>query len=70
MDEYGVCPHCLWNGKVRNDGTIRRHHQRSQAEQGRTGRNGEMPQDKHLPLCTGEGEQPYDPLSEMRCVNV
>lgn len=44
-DGYGVCPHCLWNGKLRRDGTVRRHRDQRRAADGSQ-------------RCTGEGERP------------
>lgn len=56
-DGYGVCAHCLWNGKLRKDGAMRKHRTRDTSEI-RLAPNGSDPQDMSAPICGGSYEKP------------
>lgn len=57
-DNYATCPRCKWAGKLRTDGTMRKH--REAVDAGRIGSTGSLPQDPHGPVCAGSGEKPWD----------
>lgn len=56
-DGYDTCPYCGWAGKLRKDGTVRKHRERS--DSGRIGSTGSLPQDPHGPICKGSGMEPW-----------
>lgn len=56
-DGYDTCPYCRWAGKLRKDGTMRKH--RVAVDAGRIGSTGSLPQDPHGPVCRGSGEKPW-----------
>ncbi|MDX3582519.1 hypothetical protein [Streptomyces europaeiscabiei] len=56
-DRYDTCPRCKWAGKLRKDGTMRKH--RVAVDAGRIGSTGSLPQDPHGPVCQGSGEEPW-----------
>ena len=56
-DGYDTCPYCRWAGKLRKDGTMRKH--RVAVDAGRIGSTGSLPQDPHGPACKGSGEKPW-----------
>jgi hypothetical protein len=56
-DGYDTCPRCKWAGKLRQDGTMRKH--REAVDAGRIGSTGSLPQDPHGPICKGSGEKPW-----------
>lgn len=58
-DGYGTCEWCGWSGRLRADGTMRRH--RPQRDSGRTGASGSLPQDLHADYCKGSLTTPYKP---------
>lgn len=58
-DRYDTCPRCKWAGKLRKDGTMRKH--RVAVDAGRIGSTGSLPQDPHGPVCQGSGEKPWEP---------
>lgn len=57
-DSYDTCPRCKWAGKLRKDGTMRKH--RVAVDAGRIGSTGSLPQETHGPVCKGSGEKPWD----------
>jgi hypothetical protein len=57
-DGYGTCPYCKWAGKLRKDGTMRKH--REAVDAGRIGSTGSLPQAPHGSVCKGSGEEPWD----------
>jgi hypothetical protein len=57
-DGYATCPHCKWAGKLRKNGTMRKH--RVAVDAGRIGSTGSLPQDPHGPSCKGSGEKPWE----------
>lgn len=57
-DGYDTCPYCRWAGKLRADGTMRKH--REAVDSGRIGSTGSLPQDPNAPVCKGTGEKPWD----------
>lgn len=57
-NRYDTCPRCKWAGKLRKDGTMRKH--RVAVDAGRIGSTGSLPQDPHGPVCQGSGEKPWD----------
>lgn len=63
-DDYDLCVYCGWAGKLRKDGTMRKHRER--ADSGRVGSTGSLPQDPHAPICKGTGVEPWkvDPLPD------
>lgn len=56
-NRYDTCPRCKWAGKLRKDGTMRKH--RIAVDAGRIGSTGSLPQDPHGPVCQGSGEKPW-----------
>ncbi|MET9480991.1 hypothetical protein [Streptomyces sp. NPDC006638] len=56
-DEYDTCAYCGWAGKLRKDGTMRKHRER--ADSGRLGVTGSLPQDPNGPVCKGSGMEPW-----------
>ena len=57
-DGYDTCPRCKWAGKLRKNGTMRKH--RVAVDAGRIGSTGSLPQDPHGPVCEGSGEKPWE----------
>lgn len=57
-DNYATCPNCKWAGKLRKDGTMRKH--RVAVDAGRIGSTGSLPQAPHGDICKGSGEKPWD----------
>jgi hypothetical protein len=55
---YATCPRCKWAGKLRKNGTMRKH--RVAVDAGRIGSTGSLPQDPHGPICEGSGEKPWE----------
>lgn len=55
-DGYGTCTECRWSGKLRKDGTMRKHHVAK--DSGKPGATGSFPQDMGAPICQGSGEDP------------
>lgn len=56
-DGYDACSYCGWAGKLRKDGTMRKH--RVARDSGRIGSTGSLPQDPHGPACKGSGTAPW-----------
>lgn len=56
-DGYDTCTYCGWAGKLRQNGTMRKHRER--ADSGRTGSTGSLPQDPDAPFCKGSGAEPW-----------
>jgi hypothetical protein len=50
--EYGNCPVCLWHGRLRSDGTVRKHYRASVDTAGK--------QDPMRGECPGTGQMPYN----------
>lgn len=57
-DSYAACAHCGWNGKLRKDGTMRKH--REAADSGKIGSTGSLPQAPDAPICKGSGVKPWE----------
>lgn len=58
-DSYATCPRCKWAGKLREDGTMRKH--RESVDMGRLTMSGGLPQQSHGDICKGSGEKPWEP---------
>lgn len=58
-DSYATCPRCKWAGKLRKDGTIRKH--RESVDMGRLTMAGGLPQQPHGDICKGTGEKSWEP---------
>lgn len=56
-DSYATCPRCKWAGKLRKDGTMRKH--RESVDMGRFTMSGGLPQQPHGDTCKGSGEKPW-----------
>jgi hypothetical protein len=56
-DDYDTCSYCGWAGKLRKDGTVRKH--REARDSGRIGSTGSLPQDPNGPICKGSGTEPW-----------
>lgn len=57
-DGYDTCPRCKWSGKLRKDGTMRKH--RESVDMGHFTMAGGLPQQTHGDICKGSGEKPWD----------
>lgn len=58
-DSYATCPRCKWAGKLRKDGTMRKH--RESVDMGHFTPSGGLPQQRHGDICQGTGEKPWEP---------
>lgn len=58
-NSYDTCPRCKWVGKLRKDGTMRKH--RESVDMGRLTMSGGLPQQTHGDVCKGSGEKPWEP---------
>jgi hypothetical protein len=58
-DSYATCPRCKWAGKLRKDGTMRKH--RESVDMGRFTMSGGLPQQRHGDICQGSGEKSWEP---------
>lgn len=61
-DGYGTCTECPWAGKLRKDGTMRKH--REAANSGRVGSTGSLMQQRHGDICKGSYHEPH-PLNDL-----
>ncbi|HEY6114641.1 MAG TPA: hypothetical protein VI172_01670 [Candidatus Dormibacteraeota bacterium] len=57
-NSYANCPNCKWAGKLRKDGTMRKH--RESVDMGRFTMSGGLPQQTHGDICKGSGEKPWE----------
>ncbi|MFI7293979.1 hypothetical protein [Streptomyces sp. NPDC050121] len=58
-NDYATCPRCKWAGKLRKNGTMRKH--RESVDMGRFTMSGGLPQQPHGDICEGSGEKPWEP---------
>jgi len=58
-DSYATCPRCKWAGKLRKDGTMRKH--RESVDMGHFTLSGGLPQQPDGDICQGSGEKPWEP---------
>lgn len=58
-DSYATCPRCKWAGKLRKDGTMRKH--RESVDMGHFTTAGGLAQQTHGDICPGSGEKPWEP---------
>lgn len=58
-DSYATCPRCKWAGKLRKNGTMRKH--RESVDMGRFTMSGGLPQQPNGDICKGSGEKPWEP---------
>lgn len=58
-DSYATCPRCKWAGKLRKDGTMRKH--RESVDMGHFTLAGGLPQQPDGDICPGSGEKPWEP---------
>lgn len=58
-NSYASCPRCKWAGKLRKDGTMRKH--RESVDMGHFTMSGGLPQQRHGDICKGSGEKPWEP---------
>lgn len=58
-DSYATCPRCKWAGKLRKDGTMRKH--RESVDMGHFTLSGGLPQQPDGDVCPGSGEKPWEP---------
>jgi len=55
---YATCPRCKWAGRLRKDGTMRKH--RESVDMGHFTMSGGLPQQTNGDVCKGSGEKPWD----------
>jgi hypothetical protein len=58
-NSYANCPRCKWAGKLRKDGTMRKH--RESVDMGHFTLSGGLPQQPDGDICPGSGEEPWEP---------
>lgn len=58
-ESYATCPRCKWAGKLRKDGTMRKH--RESVDMGHFTLAGGLPQQPNGDICPGSGEKPWEP---------
>jgi hypothetical protein len=58
-NSYATCSRCKWAGKLRKDGTMRKH--RESVDMGRFTMAGGLPQQPDGDICKGSGEKPWEP---------
>jgi hypothetical protein len=58
-NSYAICPRCKWAGKLRQDGTMRKH--RESVDMGHFTLAGGLPQQPDGDICPGSGEKPWEP---------